>query len=385
MKIVMVTEYLAPKDMPYYGGVDARTINLATRLAKKNDVHIITTYLDRTEKIEHYNDVTIHRVGKKRRFTQRGDFIERLRFNSAIVKEIENIKPDIVDASGFVAYNGSFKGAKKIGVPSVVTVHEVWQGEWIQNMGYLNGFAGHILEKMYLKKHFDGYIAVSNFTKEKLVQKLKIPADKIKIVYNGIDLSLYESVNVNNKYSNPTIVIVCRLVDYKRIDDLIRALAILKSDFSDIRLKIVGTGPSEEHLKSLAIDLGVQENTDFLGKIKENHELISILKKSHVFALPSITEGFGMVVIEAMASGIPYVASNIPPIKEVTNNGVGGALFTPKNHEELAYNIKNILTDEQLRENLIQSMSNFVKRYEWEKLSDEIEEYYKLIIDQRKY
>jgi len=82
MKIAIVTEYLAPEGKPYFGGVDARTINLAKNLAKNNDVHIITTFMDGTERLEDYEGVKIHRIGKKRKFTQRGDFLQRLKFNS---------------------------------------------------------------------------------------------------------------------------------------------------------------------------------------------------------------------------------------------------------------------------------------------------------------
>ena len=379
MKIAMVTEYLAPKDKPYFGGVDARTINLATNLAKDNEVHIITTFMEGTERIEKYDDVTIHRVGKKRKFTQRGDFLQRIKFNSAVASEILKLRPDVVDASGFVSYAGSYKGAKKIKVPAVVTVHEVWQGEWVQNMGLINGLAGHFLEKHYLKYPFDEYIAVSKFTKEKLIEKIGIAKEKIAVVYNGIDLDLYESTTVDETYANPTIVTVCRLVAYKRVDDLIRALKILKLDFPEIQLKIIGTGPKENYLRILSRDLGLEDNVDFLGKIRDTREMIKILKKSHVFALPSIAEGFGMVIIEAMACGLPYAASDILPIREVTNGGIGGLLCKPKNGEELALNIKTLLSDESLRTDVMKNVDKHIEKYEWSKVANKTEKRYKSI------
>jgi len=84
MKIAIVTEYLATKDKPHFGGVDARTINLAKCLAENNDVHVITTFIEGGERLENYDGVQIHRIGKKRRFTQRGDFLQRLKFNSQV-------------------------------------------------------------------------------------------------------------------------------------------------------------------------------------------------------------------------------------------------------------------------------------------------------------
>lgn len=380
MKIAMVTEYLAPKGKPYFGGVDARTINLATNLAKHNEVHIITTFMEGTERIENYDDVKIHRVGRKRKFTQRGDFLQRIKFNSAVASEILKLQPEVVDASGFVSYAGSYKGAKKIDVPAVVTVHEVWQGEWVQNMGLINGLAGHFLEKHYLKYPFDEYIAVSKFTKEKLIEKMRIAEEKIAVVYNGIDLDLYESTTVDEKYANPTIVTVCRLVAYKRVDDLIRALKILKLDFPEIQLKIIGTGPKENYLRILSSDLGLEDNVDFLGKIANTREMIKILKRSHVFALPSIAEGFGMVIIEAMACGLPYVASDIPPIREVTNGGIGGKLYEPKDYEDLAVNIKTQLTENTSRTKMMKDINRYIEKYDWRHVAYVAEERYNKLL-----
>ena len=132
------------------------------------------------------------------------------------------------------------------------------------------------------------------------------------------------------------------MVSYKRIDDLIRAVKILKLDFPNVKLKIIGIGPQEEYLKKLSKNLGIEDDINFVGKISNASDLIKVLKSSHVFALPSIAEGFGIVIIEAVAAGIPYVASDIPPIREVTNGGIGGLLCEPKNYNDLALKIKTL-------------------------------------------
>jgi glycosyltransferase involved in cell wall biosynthesis len=376
MKIAMVTEYLAPEEKPYFGGVDARTINLAKQLAKNNDVQIITSLIDGGERIENYDGVEIHRIGKKRQFTQRGDFSQRLKFNSMVISEISKLEPDIVDGSGFVSYAGCYKGAKKIGVPSLATVHEVWQGQWTQNMGLINGFAGHFLEKHYLKYNFDGYISVSNFTKEKLIDQIGISEEKIAVIYNGINLDLFKKTSVDEKYPDPTIVTVCRLVSYKRVEDLIKAIKILKADIPNIKLKIIGDGPQKEYLKTLSKDLGIIDRIDFLGKISDTQDMIRVLKKSHVFALPSITEGFGMVIIEALAAGIPHVSSDIPPIREITDGDIGGFLCKTKNCKDLALKIKSLLTDESKRIDVMKNVSLHLEKFDWSNLAIELEKCY---------
>lgn len=376
MNIVMVTEYLAPKGKPYFGGVDARTINLALQLVKNNDVQIITSLIDGGRRKEDYDGVKIHRIGKIRKFTQRGDFLQRSKFNSMVMSEILKLQPDIVDGSGFVSYAGCYKGAKKIRVPVIATVHEVWQGQWIQNMGLINGFAGHFLEKHYLKYDFDGYISVSNFTKKRLIDQINIPEEKVVVIYNGINLDLFKKTSVNEKYSNPTIVTVCRLVPYKRVEDLIKAIKILKSDIPNIRLKIIGKGSQEEYLKKLSKDLGIIDKIDFIGKINDTKDMIKILKKSHVFALPSIAEGFGMVIIEALAAGIPYVSSDIPPIKEITNGGIGGFLCKTRDYKDLASKIKSLLTNESRRREIMKNVNTYIEQFKWSNISINLEKYY---------
>lgn len=364
MKIAFVTEYVAPKDKPYFGGVDSRTINMAKHLAKDNDVHIVTTFLEGTEREEDYDGIKIHRISTPRKFTQRGDFMQRIKFNSDVISEISRIKPDLVDASGFVSYDSGYKSAKNINVPSIVTVHEIWQGEWVQNMGLVNGFIGHFLERKYLRHNFDGYISVSNFTKDKLMRKMGICEEKIEVVHNGVDLELYKSVEIDKKYENPTIVTICRLVSYKMVDDIIKAVNILKREFPDIRLKIIGAGPKKEYLARLSKKLGLEKNIEFLGKIRETREMVKILKKSHVFVLSSIVEGFGMVVVEAMAAGVPYVVSDITPLREATGR-VGGLFFEPRNYNDLANKIKVILHDDILRRDLMKDVEKHISQYEW--------------------
>jgi glycosyltransferase involved in cell wall biosynthesis len=379
MKIAMVDEWVAPRGRPFFGGPDSRLISLCQHLKKKNDIHIITSHIEGGERIEDHDGITVHRVGKKRNFTQRGDFLERLKFGSLVASKVKELKPDLVSPAGFVSYEGGYVGAREIGVPSVVTVHEVWLGEWIRNMGLINGVIGHVLERHYLNYNFDGYIAVSNFTKQKLVDKVGVRPDNIEVVYNGIDPEIYRPAN-EEKFSEPTVLTICRLVGYKRVQDLVRAIGILKDEYPDIRLKIIGIGPMEASLKEMADELKMNGNVEFLGKVAETNQLAEILQKSHVFALPSVAEGFGMVVVEAMASGVPFVASRIPPIEEVTEDGRGGLLFNPTDHEDLADKIRQLLGDSTLAREKALEGAALSERYRWEVLSAHLEEYYRQIL-----
>ncbi len=106
---------------------------------------------------------------------------------------------------------------------------------------------------------------------------------------------------------------------------------------------------------------------EFVGKFPEIRDLVRTLKRSHAFALPSTVEGFGIVVIEAMAAGIPYVASDIPPIREATQGGVGGQLFTPLDAHDLAERLGETL--EGRADQNDSRTSQVLDEYDWKNLA----------------
>ncbi|MGZ7109703.1 MAG: glycosyltransferase, partial [Methanobacterium sp.] len=185
------------------------------------------------------------------------------------------------------------------------------------------------------------------------------------------------------KFHKPTICCVSRIVKYKRIDDLVRAVAILKDEVPDIQCKIIGPGPDEtylDHLKKLAQDLDIKENVDFCGFIENHDDVLKIVKSSHVFCFPSVVEGFGIVIVEAMALGTPFVASNIPPLVEASG-GKGGLFFDPENYRDMADKIKYILDDDKLQDKMKQEGIIKSKEYKGEKIAGRIEKIYQDLMD----
>ena len=369
MRIAIATEFVAPEGDGFFGGVDSRAIHLGKELSRRNEVHIFTSRQPGQGRTESYGDIQIHRLGEPRSFVQRGSFLSRLKFNRECVNEIAGIEPDVVEGSGFVSYQGSYLSGVACERPKMVTVHEVWQGEWKRNMGTLNGAVGSILERTYLKNPFDRYIAVSEFTKEKLID-LGVESHRIGVVKNGIDREMFRQTTVDERYERPTIITVCRLVPYKKVDVLVRAVAALRSKYPDVRLLVVGRGPEEAALRQLVQELGISGNVEFVGKVALMSELVRMLKRSHVFALPSIVEGFGMAVVEAMAAGTPYVASDIPPIREATGGGLGGRLFEPLDVNDLVNGLDEQLQNDSRPDPRVDS---FLECYEWKGLAHQYE------------
>jgi glycosyltransferase involved in cell wall biosynthesis len=374
MKITYITEYFPySNEEDISGGVEARCINLSKEISKKHDITIITSWKKDQKREHNIDNIKILRVGPHHKYSNLGNIVSRLKFSLAAYKTAKKIKADIVEGFSFISYLPAYYSAKKINAKKIATYHEVWLGEWIKHKGFLTGVLGEIWERWILSLNWDKIISVSNFTKEKLI-KSKIKNSKIKVIHNGINIEKYQIKET--KYDLPTICSISRLTPQKRIKDIILALKIVKKEISNIQLKIIGQGKELENLKKLTNKLNLEKNIIFEGFVKHHKDVIKILKKSHIFCLPSILEGFGIVIVEAIASKTPYICSDIEVLKEITNDGKGGLIFKKKNYEDLAKKIIILLKNKKLYLTKIEEESKEVQKYEWKKISEEVNNIY---------
>ncbi|HLC99831.1 MAG TPA: glycosyltransferase, partial [Patescibacteria group bacterium] len=164
------------------------------------------------------------------------------------------------------------------------------------------------------------------------------------------------------------------------VEDLLGAIKIVKEQIPEVQCKIIGSGPRENKLKALARELGIDDRVEFLGFIPKRSDVIALMKRSHVFCLPSLVEGFGMVTIEALAAGIPYVNSDIPATREITEGGIGGLLFEPKNIGDLAEKMMLTLRAQNISETQRLQADRLIRAYEWKRLSAPLVDTYKRLV-----
>ncbi|MEM4282379.1 MAG: glycosyltransferase family 4 protein [Candidatus Woesearchaeota archaeon] len=384
MKILLVSEYF-PKseDCEVRGGAEARCFFIAKELAKRHSVTVLTSWENGTPRESSFAGIRVLRCGKQRSYSQTGSFLARISFALEAIRIGKKMKAEIVDAQNFISYLPAYSIARSIGAKAVATYHDVWVGRWISNVGLVDGVLGEFWERLTLSKHWDHFIANSNFTKTNLI-RAGIPPSKISVVHNGVDLSLHSKVRTR-KSPSPTISCVARLVSYKRIDDLIKAIALLKKDFPNLRCEIVGAGPEEAKLKKLVSQLGLESSIDFLGTLPSYKEVLSVIKRSHILCLPSVVEGFGIVIVDAIACGVPYVAAAIPPILEVTENGKAGLLFNPADHKDLARKMKSLLLNKTLYARKVAESAALAKKYDWKTLAREVKSVYATILERKHF
>lgn len=371
MRIAIVTEFFPKSEkIETRGGAEARAFHVAKHLAKKHEVTVITSRERGVSHRSKFLNIEVIRVGKERKYSQGGSLPERLSFIHKGVKVQK--KFDIIDGYNFVSYPLAWKIAQKQGASAIATYHDVWIGRWVQNIG-LSGIFGELLERYVLSKKWDKFIAVSGYVKDALVKR-GIERGKIEIIPNGVEIGEFEDVKIK-KSRDPTVCCISRLVEYKHVNILIDALALVKKEIKNVKCVIIGTGPLREKLESQVNKLGLGENIKFFGTLEHHREVIGVLKSSHILCLPSTVEGFGMVLLEAMASRVPFVASEIKPLVETTGRR-GGLFFKPLDHENLARKLLLLLKDEKLQKRLVRDGVKQAKKYDWGTLVEKIEDVY---------
>lgn len=373
MRICIITEYF-PKSENFEikGGAEASAFNEAYQLSKNHQVTVLTSLEEGFPSEYEIKGIKVICCGKERSYVQSGSFLNRISFMQEASKIGKTLDIDLVVGYNFITHPVAWKISKKLNIPAVARYHDVWIGEWFKNMG-LSGLAGEILERYNLSRNFDLIISVSDYTRKNLEKHF--PANKIKVVPNIVDFPAVKS----EKFDKTTISCVARLVEYKKVDDLIRAVSILKTDFPDLKCKIVGTGPMEMKLKSLSKELDLDDSIEFLGFVEKHEDVLKIVNSSHIFCLPSIVEGFGIVIVEAMGCGVPFVASRIPPVMEASNQK-GGLFFEPENSQNLAETIKTLLKDPELYKNLQKEGLDQSKKYQGENIGNELEKLFSSLL-----
>jgi glycosyltransferase involved in cell wall biosynthesis len=183
------------------------------------------------------------------------------------------------------------------------------------------------------------------------------PAHKLNVIPYGMaftrlshDALLSRRTAVREVWGIPpqafVVGMACRLVEQKGVMYAIQALKLLHERKGDVRLVIAGDGELRGQLAQLAQGLGVAEHVHFLGW---QEDVPALMAGFDVFAMPSLWEGFGLVMLEAMASRLPIVASHVSAIPEIVTHGDNGFLVAPRDPQALAYALELLHDDRQLR------------------------------------
>jgi len=266
--------------------------------------------------------------------------------------------------------------------PFIVTVHDV--------IRFCFDFSDEtISERLLLKldirgiKRANRIIAVSQHTKNDITKYFKIPENNISVIYNGIDHTVFKPYQVK-LLDKPYILYVGSERPRKNLGRLFAAFAKLKPEFPELKLlKIGATGRSKEYrrdtIKQIA-DSGISQDVIFVDRASET-DLAHYYSSAALLAYPSLYEGFGLPPLEAMACGCPVVTSNISGLPEVVGNA--GIIIDPYDIDSLAQAMKQVLTDNKKREEMVAKGLIQARKFSWERAAQETLKVYKKVTGER--
>lgn len=190
----------------------------------------------------------------------------------------------------------------------------------------------------------DEIVTVSDDARDVVVQVEKVNPRKVRRIWNGVDTELYRPPD--RIVAEPVIGTVARLSPEKDQRTLLTAFKLVRAELPDARLVLVGDGSEAADLARMARDLGISDQVDFLGPRSDVSE---ILHTFSVFTLTSTTEGISMTVLEAMAAGLPIVATDVGGNREIVAPPACGLIVPPGDPEALSRAYLELLADAQRR------------------------------------
>ena len=353
------------------GGAEKRIFELGKRLVlDSHEVHIFgVKWWDGADVIKHEGMVLHGVCGKMELYVKgRRSISEAVIFSIKLIPHLMSVKFDLIDVSVFPYF--SCFSVKLVSVlrrtPVIFTWHEVWGDYWYEYMGK-PGFFGKLAEIM-VSKLASKSIAVSEMTKNGLASLGGVD-ENIRIVPNGVDLKTVSSIQSSVRTCD--IIFVGRLIKEKNADILLKAIYEVKKVLPEIKCNIIGDGPEKERLVGLVSELGLMNNVRFFGFMEYN-EVIAHMKSSRALVLPSSREGFGMVVIEAYACGLPVIT-----VRGQRNAACGlvnekTGFVVNLDPMELCDAISVLMNDNALQKKISKSALDSAKDHDWGMISRQL-------------
>jgi phosphatidylinositol alpha-mannosyltransferase len=366
MKIALVSPY----DYPYPGGVTNHVHQLYQHFTEMgHQVRIMAPSSNRNLERE---EVDVYRIGNVRRVPANGS-IARITLSFRLSRRVREVLAseafDVVHAHEPLMPSLPPTVLKYSTALNVGTFH-AYRGSYY---GYFYGRP--ILRRVF--NNLEGRIAVSRAAKRFVRQYFMAP---YKIIPNGVEVERFDPAHVEPlpefDDGRPNILFVGRPEKRKGVGYLLRAYPYIKNAFPDARFIIVGAGTWEDSPYRTFIERHELEDIVIAGRVCDA-ELPRYHRSAHVFCAPAVSgESFGLVLLEAMAAGVPIVASNIEGYSEVLTDGVEGILVPPRDERAVADAVCRLLEDRSLAATLGQNGLTTASLYSWRRIAEEVLDFY---------
>jgi len=367
MKVLIITTHLD------YGGIGVYTASLAKSIKERgHDVSVASSGGALVEVLE-AGDIKHIEI----------DIRTKSEFNPRVVTAIEHLteifkkeKPDIMHAQTRVSQVIAGCTSRLTGVPYVSTCH----GFFRPHLGRrLFGFWG------------SRAIAISEAVREHLVNDLKVKKNMSCIIYNGVDAHYFTrklsrdeieafKMRVGLK-SGPVVGSIARLSPVKGHEFLIRAMKKVLDEVPDAQLLIVGDGPCQRELVNLTLELEVGNAVFIEGSMADT---LMPLSAMDIFVLPSVQEGLGLALMEAMAASKAVIGSNVGGVYSLIKDGKTGLLVEPKDPDALSEAITRLLKDRGLAKDMGRAARALIEeKFSLEIMAEKVEKVYEEAIAEK--
>jgi glycosyltransferase involved in cell wall biosynthesis len=387
-----------------YGGAEQYLINLAKEMHNSTyEIHLACFYDREFAHKLRDNSIPIHVILPKGRFdfslaTNIADLINREQYD---IVHTHGVRANLFGRLAVSRINKVRKQQRKSLLPIFTTVHSELRQDYQNAIAYRLAY---LLERT--TQHLtDSFIAISNSIKDDMIRR-GIPEKKIKVIYSGINFQAdtskdYQSVhdeqiidvnNLRQQFADvPIIGMVGRLQAVKGHRYAILAMPQIVRQHPQAQLVIVGDGPLLEQLQALVNQLQLSNNVHFLGF---QHPVTHIIRQFDMFLMPSLSEGLGLSLIEAMAEGIPAIATKVGGMVDVITGDIRstnqyqselatGILIPPEDPEAIAKAVIQLLNDPQQAIAMGERGQEDVReRFNSKRMIDEMDDLYKSIIQE---
>jgi len=287
----------------------------------------------------------------------------------------EDNRYDLIHGHDWLVAQASAALAERIGAPYVTTIHATEHGRhqgWVHDPPQSHI---HSVER-WMTRRADAVIVCSYYMRGHVADIFDIDERRIAVIPNGIDPSELQPAGdlraLRLEFAEPhekLVLFVGRLVYEKGFQLALEALPGVIDQVENVRFLVAGSGTHEDELKAQAQRLGLSEYGSFLGWIGDD-VLHSLYRIADLCVVPSIYEPFGLVALEAMASGCPCIVADTGGLREVVPVGERvGLRFNGGDAVHLGVMIERLLVDEQLRERLVTEASEHVLRFDWDDIA----------------
>lgn len=358
------------------GGLARHVRKLSENLVQHGvEVHVLTRGCEDSPMECGIGGVNVHRVREPQRPRELGEFvtwIERMNADmlAAGVELGDRFDFDLVHGHDWLVANACDHLAKRFRAPLVTTIHATEFGRhqgWVEKhpQSHIHGV------EAWITNRSDRVIACSSYMREHIVDVFGIDEGDVEVIPNGIDPEDLQPgddlLNLRLSFAQPDeqlVLLVGRLVYEKGFQIALEALPGLIERVGKLRFLIAGSGTHEEELKRQAEELGLMEHGHFLGWIGDD-VLHSLYRIADLTVVPSIYEPFGLVALEAMASGCPCLVADTGGLREVVPNQDVGLRFRSRDPDSLGRMAEKVLTDTALRDRLVAEASEHVLTFDW--------------------